>query len=242
MYHTGPLSGVRLLAAGIPSVILEPLRRRGGCCARSTRTGPRRTVMVPTHFVRLLALPDEVRRRYDVSLDAARRPHRRAVPGRREAGDDRVVGPDLHRRLRRHRGRHGLLDHQRGVARRTRARSAGRSRRSPRSCSTTTATSVPAGAEGRLYFRDATGRGIVYPNDPDKTAAAHLDPACSRSARSATSTTTATSSSPTASATWSCRAGSTSTRPRPSRCSIDHPGVADVAVHRRAQRRHGRGS
>jgi acyl-CoA synthetase (AMP-forming)/AMP-acid ligase II len=35
---------------------------------------------------------------------------------------------------------------------------------------------VPAGTEGRLYFEDETGRGIVYPGDPDKTAAAHLRP------------------------------------------------------------------
>ena len=30
--------------------------------------------------------------------------------------------------------------------------------------------------EGRLYFEDATGRGIVYPNDPAKSAAAHIAP------------------------------------------------------------------
>ena len=35
---------------------------------------------------------------------------------------------------------------------------------------------VPPGTEGRLYFEDGTGRGIVYPNDPDKTARAHLRP------------------------------------------------------------------
>ena len=35
---------------------------------------------------------------------------------------------------------------------------------------------VPAGTEGRLYFVDSTGRGIVYPNDPEKTAKAHLRP------------------------------------------------------------------
>jgi acyl-CoA synthetase (AMP-forming)/AMP-acid ligase II len=29
---------------------------------------------------------------------------------------------------------------------------------------------------GQLYFRDTTGRGIVYHNDPDKTLAAHLEP------------------------------------------------------------------
>ena len=35
---------------------------------------------------------------------------------------------------------------------------------------------MPAGTEGRLFFEDATGRGIVYPGDPEKTAEAHLRP------------------------------------------------------------------
>jgi len=35
---------------------------------------------------------------------------------------------------------------------------------------------VPAGTEGRLFFRDSTGRGVVYSNDPEKSAAAHLEP------------------------------------------------------------------
>ena len=35
---------------------------------------------------------------------------------------------------------------------------------------------VPAGTEGRIYFEDSTGRGVVYPNDPQKTADAHLRP------------------------------------------------------------------
>jgi acyl-CoA synthetase (AMP-forming)/AMP-acid ligase II len=35
---------------------------------------------------------------------------------------------------------------------------------------------VPPGTEGKLYFEDSTGRGIVYPNDPEKSAKAHLRP------------------------------------------------------------------
>jgi long-chain acyl-CoA synthetase len=35
---------------------------------------------------------------------------------------------------------------------------------------------VPANTEGRLFFRDATGRGIVYPNDAAKTAASNPEP------------------------------------------------------------------
>jgi len=35
---------------------------------------------------------------------------------------------------------------------------------------------LPANTEGRLFFRDATGRGIIYPNDPEKTASANPEP------------------------------------------------------------------
>ena len=35
---------------------------------------------------------------------------------------------------------------------------------------------MPPGTEGRLFFEDATGRGIIYPGDPEKTAEAHLRP------------------------------------------------------------------
>jgi long-chain acyl-CoA synthetase len=35
---------------------------------------------------------------------------------------------------------------------------------------------LPPNTEGRLYFRDSTGRGIVYEGDADKTAETHLAP------------------------------------------------------------------
>jgi acyl-CoA synthetase (AMP-forming)/AMP-acid ligase II len=35
---------------------------------------------------------------------------------------------------------------------------------------------LPPGEVGQLYFRDTTGRGIIYHNAPEKTAAAHLRP------------------------------------------------------------------
>ena len=35
---------------------------------------------------------------------------------------------------------------------------------------------LPPNTEGRLFFRDATGRGIIYPNDPEKTATANPEP------------------------------------------------------------------
>ncbi|MGE0140027.1 MAG: AMP-binding protein, partial [Ilumatobacteraceae bacterium] len=66
MYHTGPLSGMRLLVAGKPSVILDRFDAEATLAAID-RYRTESAVMVPTHFVRLLALPDEVKARYDVS-------------------------------------------------------------------------------------------------------------------------------------------------------------------------------
>ena len=66
MYHTGPLTGVRTLLAGAPVVVA------GRFDAESVlRTVQEHriatTVMVPTHFSRLLALPEQIRAQYDVS-------------------------------------------------------------------------------------------------------------------------------------------------------------------------------
>ena len=66
MYHTGPLTGMRLLAAGVPSVILGRFDAEATLRAIEEHR-VETTILVPTHFVRLLALPDEVRARYDVS-------------------------------------------------------------------------------------------------------------------------------------------------------------------------------
>ncbi len=66
MYHTGPLSGMRLLTLGIPSVILGRFDGEKTLAAidqYKTETA----VMVPTHFVRLLGLPEEVKQKYDIS-------------------------------------------------------------------------------------------------------------------------------------------------------------------------------
>jgi acyl-coenzyme A synthetase/AMP-(fatty) acid ligase len=35
---------------------------------------------------------------------------------------------------------------------------------------------VPANTEGRLFFKDSTGRGVIYPNDAEKTKAANIAP------------------------------------------------------------------
>lgn len=175
MYHTGPLNGVRSLLAGVSLVVL------GRFDAERTLQAIERhriqsTLMVPTHFVRLLDLPEEIRRQYDVSsLQLV-------------AHTGAVCPPDVKRRMIDWFGpvfvdAYGAtevgticsitseewLDRPGSVGRClppfTRAVAIG-----PHD------EELPAGQEGRLYFEDSTGRGIVYPNDPAKTAAAHLRP------------------------------------------------------------------
>jgi acyl-CoA synthetase (AMP-forming)/AMP-acid ligase II len=174
MYHTGPLSGMRLLVAGIPSVILHRFDAEGTLNAISTyRTET--AVMVPTHFIRLLALPDEVKASYDTSSmklvihTGAKCPVevKRAMIdwwgpifwdayGASEIGTTCTITSAE------------WLEHPGSVG---------------RSIPPFTAmvldddnNEVAPGVEGRLFFSDATGRGIVYPNDAEKTKAAHIAP------------------------------------------------------------------
>ncbi len=174
MYHTGPLSGFRLLAAGIPVVVMnrfEPEAVLKAIDAYRTES----TVMVPTHFARLLSLPDEVKARYDVSsmkliahtgaacpVDVKRRMIEWFGPVFSDAYGATEVGTVC-----------GISSEEWM----THPGSVGRSI-PPFSGLVVDddGNEVPAGTEGRLFFEDATGRGIIYPNDPDKTAAAHLRP------------------------------------------------------------------
>jgi long-chain acyl-CoA synthetase len=133
------------------------------------------SVMVPTHFSRLLALPDEVKSRYDVSSMQLVAHTGAACPADVKRGMIDWFGPILS-------DAYGAtevgticsitspewLEHPGSVGRCLPPFSA--------VVVDDDGHDVPAGTEGRLFFEDATGRGIVYPNDPVKTAAAHLRP------------------------------------------------------------------
>ena len=131
--------------------------------------------MVPTHFVRLLALPEDVRARYDVSslrlvahtgascpIDVKRRmiewfgPVLQDSYGATEVGTTCTISSEE------------WLEHPGSVGRAVPPFRA--------IVVDDDDNEVPPGTEGRLYFEDATGRGIVYPGDPEKTAQAHLRP------------------------------------------------------------------
>jgi long-chain acyl-CoA synthetase len=175
MYHTGPLSGMRILAAGTPVVVLgrfQPERVLEAIDRYRCET----TVMVPTHFKRLLELPAEVKARYDISsmkvishtgaacpIDVKHQMIHWFGPIFNDAYGSTEVGTICNI------GSEDWLAHPGSVGRVippfTRAIVVDEADQE-----------VPPGTEGRLYFEDSTGRGIVYPNDPEKTEKAHLRP------------------------------------------------------------------
>jgi len=175
MYHTGPLSGVRVLAAGTPVVILEKFDPERVLQLIETHKVAS-SVMVPTHFKRLLDLPLDVRKKYDVSSVKIMSHTGSACPidvkqqmiewfgpvfvdayGATEVGTVCSIASE------------DWLTHQGSV---------GRVVPPFARCIVVDddGNELPAGTEGRLFFEDSTGRGVVYPNDPEKSAKAHLRP------------------------------------------------------------------
>jgi long-chain acyl-CoA synthetase len=174
MYHTGPLNGVRLLAAGVPLRVMPRFDARD--LLRTIESERVETsFMVPTHFSRLLALPVAERERYDVgslryvihSGAACPVTVKRAmlewwgpvlyeVYGATEVGPTCGIGP------------HGWLKHPGSVGRPIPPLEVmvldddGRE--------------VPARTEGVIHFRDPTGRGIRYVGASAPPPAAGLGP------------------------------------------------------------------
>lgn len=174
MYHSGPLTATRLFAGGVPVTVLGKFDAESVLVAIDRdRIGS--AIMVPTHFVRLLALPDEVKTSYDCSsltyvLQVGSKcpaDVKRAVIdwwgevvwesyGGSEVGTTCLISAKE------------WLEHPGSVGRAIPPFEAlivdayGRE--------------VPPGVEGRLFFRDATGRGVKYHNAPEKEAGVHLAP------------------------------------------------------------------
>lgn len=174
MYHSGPLVGTRLLIGGAQVTVLGKFDAET-VLATIHRDRIATTVMVPTHFVRLLALPAQIRQRYDISslqyvLQVGSKCDvevKRAMIdwwgeviwesyGASEVGTTCLIGA---REWLTHPGSVGMpispfeavvVDEQ--------------------------GHEVPSGVEGLLYFRDTTGRGIVYHNAPEKQQSVHLEP------------------------------------------------------------------
>ena len=133
------------------------------------------SVMVPTHFVRLLALPDEVKAKYDLSslvsishtgakcpVDVKRAMIQWWGPvfvdayGASEVGTTCAISSEE------------WLQYPGSVGKAMPPFTA--------LVIDDDGNELGPNEEGRLYFRDETGRGVVYPNDPEKSAAAHIAP------------------------------------------------------------------
>ena len=174
LYHTGPLGSVRSVCAGITLVILGRFNAENVLKAIDTHKVTS-TMMVPTHFQRLLALPEETRGKYDLSSLQMVSHTGAACPveikramiewfgpvlfeayGATEAGSTNAIGSDE------------WLEHPGSVGKTL----------PPFECLILDddGNELASPQEGTIYFRDTTGRGIIYHNDPEKTEAAHLQP------------------------------------------------------------------
>ncbi|PZN95803.1 MAG: acyl--CoA ligase [Alphaproteobacteria bacterium] len=174
LYHTGPLGSVRQLAGGRPLVVIPKFDAEAILVAID-RWKVATSVMVPTHFQRLLALPAEVRARYDMSSLRLVSHTGAACPMEAKRAMIDWWGPVLTEAYgATEAGTTNMINSVEWLAK---PGSVGKA--------------VPpfemvvigedggrrgAGEIGQLYFRDPTGRGIVYHNDPEKTAAAHIEP------------------------------------------------------------------
>lgn len=174
LHHTGPLNAVRALAVGTPIGILDRFDAATTLEAiERWRIGS--TTLVPTHMSRLLALPDEVRRTADTSslrlvfqTGSSCPVHvKRAMidwwgPVFLEAYGATEVGVTASITSE------DWLAHPGSV---------GRSAPPYEVVVVDEAgAELPPDQEGKLCFRDTTGRGIVYHDDPERSAAAHVAP------------------------------------------------------------------
>ena len=131
--------------------------------------------MVPTHFQRMLALPEDVRGRYDVS-SMQRLAHTGAACPRdvKKAMID-WFGPVL---VEAYGGTEaGSTTFISSAEWLERPGSVGKAL--PPYATVIIGEDgqeLPPNQEGQVYFRDSTGRGIIYEGDPEKTAAAHIAP------------------------------------------------------------------
>lgn len=174
LYFNASLTSVRILAAGHPLVVMTKFDAEQAL-ELIDRHRIVTTLMVPTHFKRLLSLPESVRARFDVSslkvvthTGAACPPEvKRAMIGwfgpvlieaygGTESGTTNIIRSDE------------WLAHPGSVGKTI----------APFELEiySEDGERLGAGQPGQIFFRDTRGRGIVYRGDPEKTAAAHRAP------------------------------------------------------------------
>ena len=174
MHHTGPLISVRLLGAGLALVVL-PRFDAEDVLATIERHRIKSVLMVPTHFQRLLALPREVREAYDLSSLEQVSHTGAACPRQVKRQMIEWFGPVLMEAYgATESGSTNMITSEEWL-------------RKPGSVGRTLPPfeveviseeggKLPANEVGTLYFRDTSGRGIVYHNDSEKSASVHREP------------------------------------------------------------------
>ena len=201
MYHSAPNSYGMLAFRSGCTIVLEPRFDPEDMLQLIERHRVTHMHMVPTMFVRLLRLPDEVKQPIRSVVAALHRARRGALPAAGQARHDRVVGAGHPRIFRLDRDRHSGVALGRGGAgkarhRRPRHRRRHRQDLPPRRRRCATSTSPAKSSCGRCRCRISTI--TARPRRAPRPAAT----ASSASATSATSTRTAICSCATASATW----------------------------------------
>ena len=174
LQHNGPLTAVRNFLAGCPVVVLGHFDAER-VLALVEQWQVETTVMVPTHFVRLLALPADVRARYDVSSLVQVAHTGSACPADVKRAMIDWFGPVL-------------LESYGGTECGTVTRITSEEwLRHPRSVGRAVAPfqvivvdekgdDVPVGQTGILAFVAPEDRRVVYHGDPEKTAKAYVRP------------------------------------------------------------------
>jgi long-chain acyl-CoA synthetase len=174
LYHTGPLTMVRSLMGGSALVVMSAFEPEAAL-ATIEREKIAGSVMVPTHFQRLLALPAQVREKYDVS--SMRRLAHTGAACPREVKRAMIdwFGPVL---FEAYGGTEAGTTH--AIASEEWLRKPGSVGKAVPPLETVVVGEdgepLAPNQVGQLYVRDPSGRGIVYHGDPEKTAAAHIAP------------------------------------------------------------------
>lgn len=174
LYHTGPQRSIQRLAGGRPVYILPTFDAQTVLATIEEQriTG---TLMVPTHFMRLLGLPEEIRTAFDVSSMKELDHTGAACPIAVKQAMIDWFGPVLTEKYGgTESGSLCSITSQEWLAH---PGSVGRCVHPFQAMAVDDAGEpLPPGTEGRLFFRDTTGRGIQYHGAPDKTAEVHLAP------------------------------------------------------------------
>ena len=174
LYHTGPLGMARNVFAGVSLVVVQHFDPEQAL-ALIERYKVRGSVMVPTHFQRMLALPAEIRARYDLSSMERLAHTGAACPREVKQAMIAWFGPVLVEAYGgTEAGSTTFITSPEWLAR---PGSVGKAL-PPFETEIYGEDGTLLGANdiGQVYFRDTSGHGIVYRGDPEKTAAAHIAP------------------------------------------------------------------